>query len=99
MTERRMLFFSFTPAILYKRNLQPAVEGLVNIFSFQNKIERVFDDRVGQKQVDKLCNSLGTKRLTAKKGTSQHSLNGRLKNLLCFASGKECTQTIGLEAW
>ena len=28
----------------------------------------------------------------AKKGTSQHSLNGRLKNPLCFAPGEECVQ-------
>ena len=31
----------------------------------------------------------------AKKGTSQHSLNGRLKNPLCFAPGEECVR----EGW
>ena len=47
-----------------------------------------FDHCEGQTQVDKLCNSARPKGGRQKRGTSQHSLNGRLKNPLCFAQGE-----------
>ena len=49
--------------------------------------------------MDKLCNSAEQKGGRQKRGTSQHSLNGRLKNPLCFAEGeRNVYERVGLDS-